>query len=216
MLQDNHGAEAAAPSRLLGHHVYLSTSAADWLFHAGGEAPPEAEVAAAHSGAEVARWERFGGNGVGGGSSAGYSRPSVLTPLPCCRSVPLSRPRRCPPSLCGPRTLPPAAPWGPSREGQWAAEDSSSRSGLCGPAQSPRAGGTLPAVAPGTGSAARPGEVRTPRGPPEGCGKSVGLHSAPVLPVPPGFSWNPSAQRDKFGPGLVYSSRAFNACLILN
>lgn len=127
MLQDNHGAEAAAPSRLLGHHVYLSTSAADWLFHAGGEAPPEAEVAAARSGAEVARWERFGGNGVGGGSSAGYSRPSVLTPLPCCRSVPLSRPRRCPPSLCGPRTLPPAAPWGPSREGQWAAEDSSLR-----------------------------------------------------------------------------------------
>lgn len=37
----------------------------------GGGAPPEAEVAAARSGAEVARWERFGGRGVGGGSSAG-------------------------------------------------------------------------------------------------------------------------------------------------
>lgn len=114
-----------------------------------------------------------------------------------------------------------------------------SRSGLCGPSQSSHAVGTLPAVPPGTGSAARPGEVRTRRGPPEACGPanvrgccgpsalpaiSVAIgaaasraqHGAQVLLVPPGFSWNPSAQRDKFGPGLVYSSSAINACLILN
>lgn len=71
MLQDNHGAEAAAPSRLLGRHVYLSTVAADWFFRAGGGARAEAEVVEACSGAEVARWERFGGGGVDGDSSAG-------------------------------------------------------------------------------------------------------------------------------------------------
>lgn len=150
------------------------------------------------------------------------------------------RPWCCPSVLCGPRTLPPrsrrrspagllswpcgaervfAAPWGPGRKRQWAGAGLSSRSGLCGPAQSPHAGGTLPAVPPGTGSAARPGEVRG------SCRHGSGgqrrrapaaPHGALVLLVPPGFSWNPSAQREKFGPGLVHSSSAFNARLILN
>lgn len=239
MLQENHGAEAAAPSRLPGGHVYLPTTAADWFSCARGGAPPEAE-AAARSGSEVARWERSGGSGVGGGSSARLEPPLGADP-----------PRRA-----SGQCLPPPSVLSAGSAARALLAALRGRNGFAAPRAvrgngpgraSPLAPGfaarpsppRLPAVPPGTGSAARPGKVGPPRAPPEACG-AVNLrgswgpsalpstpvragtatpgtpYGAPVLPVAPGFSWSPTAQRETFGPGLVYSSSAFNACSILN
>lgn len=127
-----------------------------------------------------------------------------------------------------------AAPWGPGRKGQWAGAGLSSRSGPCGPAQpspTPRrrwdAAGGAPRYrehSPAGGGSHSAVDLQGCWGPsalpaiPVAAGASApgAQHGAPVLPTPPGFFWNRSAQREKFGSGFVYSSSAFNACLILN
>lgn len=97
MLQDNHGAEAAASQQLADDRVYLCFSVTHWLSSCG-----EAEAAAACSGAEVAgvglvvQWRSRGWAG-GCGSVAGRCLPSSSRCCPsaacgllarCCRPVP--------------------------------------------------------------------------------------------------------------------------------
>lgn len=193
----------------------------------------------------VLRWRGGSGLAAAGSAGAprqGWSRPWALTPPAVLQVSASPRPRCCPPALppglfwrpCGAGTAS-QLPGPRAVRGNGPGRASPLAPGFAARPSPPR----LPAVPPGTGSAARPGKVGPPRAPPEACG-AVNLrgswgpsalpstpvragtatpgtpYGAPVLPVAPGFSWSPTAQRETFGPGLVYSSSAFNACSILN
>lgn len=235
MLQDNHDAKAAAPSRLPGRHVYFSTAAADWSLCAGGGAPRRRKWRPC---VPVLRWR-----------GRAFWRPWRVRAAPRCWPPCRAAGQCLPPprvlSACPVRTAGSvaqlsaavagrapfvamrgrngfAAPRGPGRKGRWAGASLSSRSGLCVPAPSPHAGGTLAAVPAVTGRAARPGRFA---GPARGVrpGSSAGLpgpvgaarrprggrsrrsrsqHGAPVLPVLPAFLGTPPRSVRSLAQGL--------------